>query len=266
MCLILFLVDAHPDYRLIVGANRDEFYERPTAPLAYWGDCSGGVSPGLAPVLAGRDLRGGGTWMGVTLNGRFAALTNFRDPSANRNGAPSRGALVRDYLAGREIPLAYLERIARSGASYNGFNLLVGDQNGLFYYSNRRPDIQAVGPGIHGLSNRFLNTPWPKVERGKAALEQVCSNGRIAPEAILDVLEDRLRPPDNLLPDTGVGREWERILSPVFITSPAYGTRSSSVLLVGRDGEIRFVERTFAPEGDGVRVEGTRRFRFTIGG
>ena len=123
-----------------------------------------------------------------------------------------------------------------------------------------------MGPGIHGLSNRFLNSPWPKVERGKAALERVCSNGRIAPEAILDVLEDRLRPPDDLLPDTGVGRDWERILSPVFITSPTYGTRSSSVLLVGRSGEIRFVERTFTPEGDGVRVEGTRRFRFTIGG
>ena len=144
MCLILFLVDAHPDYRLIVGANRDEFHERPTAPLAYWDNHSGGSPPALAQVLAGRDLRGGGTWMGVTLNGRFAALTNFRDPSANRNGAPSRGALVMDYLAGREIPLAYLERIARSGASYNGFNLLVGDRSGLFCYSNRRPDIQAV--------------------------------------------------------------------------------------------------------------------------
>ena len=265
MCLILFLVDAHPDYRLIVGANRDEFYERPTAPLGYWGNRFGGSPPALAPVLAGRDLRGGGTWMGVTHTGRFAALTNFRDPSANRNGAPSRGALVGDFLAGREIPLAYLERIARSGVSYNGFSLLVGDQSGLFYYSNRRPNIQAVRPGIHGLSNRFLDSPWPKVERGKAALERVCSNEFIAPEAILDILEDRLRPSDDLLPDTGVGRDWERILSPVFITSPTYGTRSSSVLLVGRDGETRFVERTFAPEGDAVRVEGTRRFRFTIG-
>jgi uncharacterized protein with NRDE domain len=119
-------------------------------------------------------------------------------------------------------------------------------------------------PGVHGLSNRFLDSPWPKVERGKTALEQVASNRRIDPESILQILEDRSRPPDDLLPDTGVGLEWERMLSPVFITSPTYGTRSSSVLLVGRDGKVQFVERTFIPEGDGVRVRGTRRFQFAI--
>lgn len=258
MCLILFSYNAHPDYRLILGANRDEFYERPTAPLAYWRE-----HPAVS-VLAGLDLRGGGTWMGVTPAGRFAALTNFRDPSANRNNAPSRGALVRDFLVGPETPGAYLERIDRAGASYNGFNLLVGDRNGLFYYSNRRPEIQALKPGIHGLSNRFLDSPWPKVERGKRAMERICSNGRIVPEEILGVLEDRVRPADDLLPDTGIGFEWERILSSVFISSTIYGTRSSSVLLAGTDGKVEFVERTYSPGGDTVRAEGTRRFQFTI--
>jgi len=261
MCLILFSYAVHPEYRLILGANRDEFHERPTAPLGYW-------DKGFAPmsVLAGRDLRGGGTWMGVSRTGRFAALTNFRDPLTNRNGAPSRGALVRDFLTGRELPFAYLTRIAREGASYNGFNLLVGDQEGLFYYSNRKGCVQAVEPGIHGLSNRFLDSPWPKVERGKVALERVCSNGGVTPEAVLDILADQRRPPEDLLPETGVDPEWERTLSAIFIVSPTYGTRSSSVLFVGNNGEIRFVERTFIPDGDGSRAEGTRWFRFRTGG
>ncbi|WP_373501014.1 NRDE family protein [Desulfococcus sp.] len=265
MCLILFLYEAHPEYRLILGANRDEFYERPTAPLSYWHERSAVRGAAMATILAGRDLRGGGTWMGVTCTGRFAALTNFRDPSANRSGAPSRGALVRDFLGVRELPLAYAERIARAGTAYNGFNLLVGDRRGaLCYYSNRKPEIHPLKPGIHGLSNRFLDSPWPKVARGKKALERVGSNRRIDPEAVLEILADRVRPPEDLLPDTGVGLEWERILSPVFITSPTYGTRSSSVLLVGRDGKVHFVERTFISEGDAVRVEGTRRFQFAI--
>ncbi|AOY59814.1 MULTISPECIES: NRDE family protein [Desulfococcus] len=262
MCLILFSYADHPDYRLILGANRDEFHERPTAPLGYWE--SGAAGPVSASVLAGRDLRGGGTWMGVTRAGRFAALTNFRDPSANRNGAPSRGVLVKDFLTGHEPPLPYLTRIMRNGASYNGFNLLVGDRRDLFCYSSRRGEIQVVTPGIHGLSNRFLDSPWPKVDRGKAAMAQVCSNGRITSEAVLRILEDRRRPSDDLLPETGVGLEWERILSSMFIVSPTYGTRSSSALLVGNGGEIRFVERTFIPDGDESRAVMTRRFRFTI--
>ena len=126
MCLILFLYDAHPGYRLILGANRDEFYERPTAPLGYWQENTAAAAAGAAPILAGRDLKGGGTWMGMTLAGRFAALTNFRDPSSNRGDAPSRGALVKDFLEQRDRPLAYLERIAKGGAAYNGFNLQIG--------------------------------------------------------------------------------------------------------------------------------------------
>lgn len=265
MCLILFLYEAHPEYRLILGANRDEFYERPTAPLAYWQENTAAAAMGAGPILAGRDLRGGGTWMGMTLSGRLAALTNFRDPSSNRGDAPSRGALVKDFLEQRDRPLAYLERIAKGGAAYNGFNLLVGDRSGgLYCYSSRRPEIEALKPGVHGLSNRFLDTPWPKVERGKAALARVGSNLRIDPEAVLEILSDRRRPAVDLLPDTGVGQAWERVLSSIFITSLTYGTRSSSVLLVGRDGKVDFVERTFIPEGESVRVEGTRRFRFEI--
>jgi uncharacterized protein with NRDE domain len=202
--------------------------------------------------------------MGVTPSGRFAALTNFRDPSANRSDAPSRGALVTDYLTGRDIPLAYLEKIARAAAPYNGFSLLVGDRSGLFCYTSREDRIQGVAPGVHGLSNRFLDSPWPKVEKGKRALARRCANGPVTAEAILDILADRERPPDERLPETGVGLEWERLLSPVFITSKTYGTRSSSVLLVGNDGEVRFVERSFAPEGGGAAVNGTRRFQLRI--
>lgn len=265
MCLILFLYEVHPEYRLILGANRDEFYERPTAPLSCWREGTAASAANSAPILAGRDLRGGGTWMGMTLAGRFAALTNFRDPSSNRSDAPSRGTLVREFLELRDRPLASLERIAKAGAAYNGFNLLAGDRTGgLYCCSNRRPDIEALKPGVHGLSNRFLDTPWPKVERGKAALARVGENRHIDPEAVLEILADRERPADDLLPDTGVGPAWERVLSPVFITSPTYGTRSSSVLLAGRDGKVDFVERTFIPDGEGVRVEGTRRFRFRI--
>ncbi len=261
MCLILFLYEAHSDYRLILGANRDEFHERPTAPLSHWHPGRTMPGSGRGPVLSGRDLRGGGTWMGVARDGRFAALTNYRDPSANQNGAPTRGALVTDYLAGRDLPLAYLEKTARTGVPHNGFNLLAGDRNGLFYYSNRGERIQAVAPGIHGLSNRHLDSPWPKVVEGKRALARACSAGPVSTEAILEVLANQERPSDDRLPDTGIGLEWERLLSPVFITSPAYGTRSSSVLLVGRDGEVCFVERTFTPEGDAA---GTRRFQFKI--
>jgi len=267
VCLILFCVEAHPTYRLILGANRDEFYERPTAPLAWWDDAA--ASP-AAPfsILGGRDRRGGGTWMGITRAGRFAALTNFRDPASNLSDAPSRGALVKNFLAGRASPQAYLADIARSGAAYNGFNLLIGDGKALYYYSNRHPGagkaIQLVLPGVHGLSNRFLDTPWPKVARGKKAMARLCGGGRIDPEAMLDLLADRVRAPDDLLPDTGVGMEWERILSPIFIGSPTYGTRSSSVLLIGADGKVEFVERTFVPDGRSVRIDATRRFRFQI--
>lgn len=255
MCLILFAWQRHENFPLILIANRDEFYERPTAPAAFWED---------APrLLAGRDLRGGGTWLGITRQGRLAALTNYRDPAALKNGAPSRGKIVSDFLRGRRTPEAYLRGLSPQAAEYNGFGLLVGSPRKLYYFSNRGERVQLM-PGIHGMSNHLLDTPWPKVERGKQALRYLLAREKApSPEALLELLADRSRPPDDQLPVTGVGLEWERILSPLFIESPVYGTRASTVLLIDRQGRTLFVERVFNGEAGPWM---TSRFDFRITG
>ncbi len=253
MCLILFAWKMHDNYPLILAANRDEFYERPSAPAAFWAD-----APDL---LAGRDLKAGGTWLGITRSGRLAAITNYRDPASLKTEAPSRGHLVSDYLRSRESPEEYLQRLAPRAGRYNGFSLLVGDRSELLFYSNRGEAIRPA-PGIHGMSNHLLDTPWPKVNRGKQALEQLLAGDHNpSPEALLDLLASRSRPPDDRLPDTGVGLEWERVLSPLFIESPAYGTRCSTVLLIDRRGMVTFVERVF---NGGSEPRVTSRFDFRI--
>ncbi|MGE0084821.1 MAG: NRDE family protein [Desulfococcaceae bacterium] len=256
MCLILFLYDIRKDYRLVLGANRDELYERWTAPLDFWEE-----SP---DILAGRDLKGGGTWMGITRSGRFAALTNYRDPASLRANAPSRGELVSGFLRSRVSPSDYMEKLQSAGHRYNGFNLILGDRQDLFYYSNRGDGVQKLGPGLYGLSNRFLDTPWPKLEKGKAGFSQLGEQKEPDPEEIFHILGDRSTAPDDQLPETGVSREWERMLSSMFIHSPVYGTRSSSALLISQKGEVCFAERTFVPTGDGIKEEQTRSFRFFI--
>jgi uncharacterized protein with NRDE domain len=245
MCLILIAYHAHPGYKLVVAANRDEFYERPTAPLAFWDD---------APeVLAGRDLKAGGTWLGITRAGRFAALTNYRDPSRVLPDAPSRGQLVGTYLREVESARAALERLAAQAGAYNGFNLLLGDGEGLFYYSNLTGGYRALEPGLYGLSNHLLDTGWPKLRRGLAKLREVLGQrSNPDPDDLLSLLTDRTPAPDNELPNTGVPLEWERWLSPMFIKAPGYGTRSSTVLLVSDAGCARMIERTWA---DGCRRE-----------
>jgi len=255
MCLILFAWRVHEKFPLILAANRDEFTERPSAPAAFWDD---------APdILAGRDLKRGGTWFGITRTGRLAAVTNYRDPASLKQDAPSRGELVSDYLRGREKPEIYLRRIEPSATRYNGFSLLVGDFSELVYFSNRG-EARRLTPGIHGMSNHLLDTPWPKVERGKQALgELLVKRKDPSPEALLELLASRSRPPDESLPDTGVGLEWERVLSPFFIESPAYGTRCSTVLLVDREGMVTFVERVF---NGGSEPRLTSRFDFRITG
>ncbi len=252
MCLILFSYHHHPNYPLILAANRDEFHNRPTAALDFWED-----QPAL---LAGRDLKGGGTWMGLSRSGRFAALTNYRDPASLRPDAVSRGGLVTDFLTGDTAARAYLNGLQNTTAIYNGFNLLVMDETGLFHYANRGDGITRVTPGIHGLSNALLDTPWPKVERGKAALEQAVTSGDIDPESLLALLRDRSAAPDHRLPETGVGLERERMLSPMFIVSGDYGTRTSSVLIIDRNGQATFWERTFPTDGKG----GVATQRFTL--
>ncbi len=252
MCLILFSHDMHSAYRLIVGANRDEFHGRPTAPAAWWKDAPG--------VLAGRDLQGGGTWMGVTRSGRFAAVTNIRAPGVEHVGAPSRGALVANFLRGQDSPGAYLERVALEAHHFNGFNLLVGDEGGLWYLSSHTPEVRQLDPGVYGLSNAPLGVPWPKTERGRQGLQQLLgARAEPEPEAILGLLADETIPGEQDLPDTGVGQEHERILAPAFINGPVYGSRSSTVLLITRDGNASLVERTFGPAGE---QQGEVRYTF----
>jgi len=237
MCLILFAYNVHPAYRLILAANRDEFYERPSAPADFWTK-----DP---QILAGLDLKEKGTWLGVTRNGKFAAITNYRDPASWRTQAPSRGKLVSRYLTGSNEPEKYLKNISQKAHAYNGFNILLGDANNLFAYSNRG-EIQKLSDGIYGLSNRLLDTPWPKVKRGKGLLEAALEKkGNELEEALFALLADCRIPPDDELPQTGVGLEWERILSSVFITSPVYGTRSSTILLIGKNRRVKFVEKVY---------------------
>jgi uncharacterized protein with NRDE domain len=247
MCLIFGAIDVHPKYRTVIAANRDEFYDRPTEPASFW--------PDAPELLAGRDLRAGGTWIGITTNGRIAALTNYRDPESVKPDAPSRGKLVSDFLLGREYPEGYLERLSRVAQNYNGFSILAGGAGEFYFYSNHGGEISKVHPGVHGLSNHLLDTGWPKVERGKQSLERLLAKNDFAVENIFDMLFDRTIAPDESLPDTGVGLEWERILSPIFITSPAYGTRSSTIILLERDGKATFMERSFNKGIEGSTVK-----------
>ncbi|HJV64496.1 MAG TPA: NRDE family protein [Geomonas sp.] len=245
-CTLLLANQAHPQYRLVLAANRDEFYDRPTAAASFWED---------APqVFGGRDLVHGGTWLAVTTTGRIAALTNYREAQEARKDGPSRGELVSEFVKGDATPDAYLARLRAKASFYNGYNLIVGDADRLLYYSNRSDRVTVVNAGFHGVSNHLLDTPWPKVVRGKAALARVLDGGAVAPQSLFDILADTTKAPDAELPDTGVGLEWERLLSSIFITSERYGTRSSSVLLVDRDLRAIFIERNF----DGKEVRDRR--------
>lgn len=257
MCLILMSYEQHPVYQLIFAANRDEFYDRPTRPLSFWED--------RPDIIAGRDMKSNGTWMGITRTGRFAAVTNYRDTSINIPGAPSRGLLVSEFLSGSDTAETYLNGIASVGHHYDGFNLLVGDRSGLWYYSNKANGIQKLTPGIFGISNHLLNTPWPKVKKGKADLQNLLEVSKVMRhEDLLKILEDNSVAPDESLPQTGVDIEWERILSPLFISSSMYGTRSSTALLMKRNGRVIFVERTFIPRENGATKQETRKFSFRL--
>ncbi|MFJ5761527.1 NRDE family protein [Neobacillus sp. NPDC093182] len=237
MCLILFAYNVHPEYKLIVAANRDEFYQRPTAPAHFWED---------APeILAGRDLEKFGTWMGITKQGRFAALTNYRDPNEVTAGKRSRGELVSNALKYKDM-IGYMKSLARNNDVYPGYNLLAGDGDHLYYYSNVGQEVKKLTPGIYGVSNHLLNTEWPKVQMGKAGLTEIINNQQSdLVEDLLNLLQKADQAPDENLPSTGVSLEWERMLSPMFIKSENYGTRSSTVLLMS-EKEIHYVERVFS--------------------
>lgn len=257
MCLIVLSWRTRTDFPLILAANRDEFYDRPSMPAAFW--------PDRPDILGGRDLKEGGTWMGITRKGRLAALTNYRDPLSLKADAPSRGWLVRDFLVGADPPGEYLRRLTKEAPRYNGFSLLLGDASGLYYFSNRGGGgVSELSPGIHGLSNHLLDTPWPKIVTSRESFRRVVE-GKERPrsEDLFRLLADPSRPEDRDLPDTGIGLEWERILSSVFIASPAYGTRSSTVLMIDRLGRVLFEDRQF-DGSNGAWM--TARFAFSLEG
>jgi uncharacterized protein with NRDE domain len=238
MCLVVFAYDYHPDYWLVFGANRDEFRDRPTEPARYW------IS---APhVLAGRDKMAGGTWMGITTAGKFAAITNYRDPRNRMVDPPSRGKLVSSYLQESSLtPEDYHSTLLRDGRQYDGFNLLYGAVDKLYYFTNRGSSSGRITPGIHGLSNHLLDSRWAKVNVAKSRLDAIVRHDNFDPEEIFLALSDPVPFADNLLPETGIGLERERMLSSLFINNEDYGTRSSTVVLAGRDGKVLFIEQVF---------------------
>lgn len=225
------------------GGNRDEAYERPSAAAGFWND--------VPNIYGGRDLEHGGTWLALTRSGRFAAVTNYRDGQGSKTAAPrSRGDLTADFLSGTAEPLPYLESIAPQGAGYGGYTLIVGDLRGLCSFSNRAPTIQELAPGVHGLSNHLLDTPWPKVSRGKERLTALLAEEETElVNGLFRILADRGAAPDAELPNSGVGLQRERELSPAFIAGERYGTRASTVMLVSGGGQALFVERRFGAGG-----------------
>jgi uncharacterized protein with NRDE domain len=245
MCLIVLAWEASPRTRLVVAANRDEFFARATAPAAWWED---------APdVFAGRDLEGRGTWLGVTRGGRFAALTNFRDLTApRRRDAPSRGTLVGDFLRRRESAGDYVASVQPGAGAFEGFNLLLSDGTELVSFSNVEGDPVALPPGVYGLSNRLLETPWPKVIEARERFEHALAVPRDAEDLegrLLALLGNRSLASDDTLPETGLPLDWERALSAAFVVLPDYGTRASTSVVVGRSGDVRFVEQSFGAGG-----------------
>jgi uncharacterized protein with NRDE domain len=253
VCLVLLAWQVHPRYPLVVAANRDEFFARETATADFW--------PDHPSLLAGRDFSAGGTWMGVTRDGRFAALTNHRNPAAVNESAPSRGALVSAFLSGDENPKHYCDRYADAeGRRYNGFNLLAANRTQLCWVSNVSGETRELPPGIYGLSNELLDTPWPKVAQSKSSLAAALQ-GLPDERPLFQILRDEKLYPDAMLPRTGVDREWEKLLSAAFVQGPGYGTRGSTVLLIAGDGTVTFDEQTWLAEA----LPGPRhRFRFSL--
>ena len=247
MCLVAVALDAHPRYTLAIAANRDEFHDRAAEPAHWWRD----------GWLAGRDLAAGGTWFGVRRDGHWALVTNVREPGKRDALAASRGGIVTDALSAPAIG-AFAQWLAAHGGRYNGYNLLAGDARAAMWQSNRADGPHALAPGVTGLSNAALGTPWPKVERLSKAMRAWAATGEALLDPLLDALADRERVADAKLPSTGVPLDWERLLSAPFIVSERYGTRCSTVLVVGRDGEARFVERSFDPSGTATGTVDTR--------
>ncbi len=240
MCLIVFSWDNHPKYKLIMAANRDEFYARPTAKADYWKD--------HPSILGGRDLKALGTWMAISKSGRLATVTNFRDPANIREDASSRGDLPTGFLLSKDTPEKYVQSVHAQAEDYNGFNLILGTEKQMLHYSNYERKLNPVTPGIHGLSNAFLDTSWPKVDLAKQKLKELMA-GEFAHEDLIEMMQDESIASDDILPETGVSKELESKLSAMCIRMEAYGTCCSTVITIDRDHQVQFTERSY-PVGD----------------
>lgn len=254
MCLILFSFRAHRHFPLVVAANRDEHHSRPAAAAAFWED--------RPEIYGGRDLEKGGTWMGLHTAGRFAAITNYREGKAGAAAPRSRGELVSGFLAGTESADRYFRRASADNALYNPFSMIAGDLERLYFFSNRVGQPQAITPGVHGLSNHLLDTPWTKVTTGRQALLDTAEFDD--PDAIgvamFAMLANDRPASDSDLPDTGITRQREKELSPPFIRGEHYGTRTSTLILVNHRNEVFFHEKRFGPNG-AAAGEDARAFR-----
>ena len=254
MCILFIAVDQSQEFPLVIAANRDEFHARPTAASGFWDN--------YPHVVAGRDLQAKGTWMGVTRNGKVAALTNIRAPETIKADAISRGGLVANWLIDEALEQpTYLKALRANRDQYNGYNLVYGNVKSLAVYNNFEDTHATLTEGVYGLSNANLTTPWPKVSKGIASLTHyVSQNNKPDTEALFALLKDEAKAPDSSLPNTGIGYEWEKRLSSIFIQSPEYGTRTSTLLLVDSHQQIHWYERTFNARGDVVGNQ-----HFTIG-
>ncbi len=251
MCLITFAINVNDDYPFILIANRDEFYERPTLPAHQWEGMD---------IIAGKDLKANGTWMGVSNKGRFAAVTNFRDPFNIRDDARSRGDLPLAYLKSSISDESYMEEIQQRSKEYNGFNLLTMSNGALFHFSNYENKINRFDSGIHGLSNALMNTSWPKVERIKQEFKKAISRN-LDHDTLFGILADENLAEDHELPSTGLPFEWEKKLSAICIRSENYGTCCSSIVTIDKNNHMTFVEKTYAV---GDRIEDIRTFKLKI--
>ncbi|MGF1671362.1 MAG: NRDE family protein [Balneolaceae bacterium] len=247
MCLVVFGFKNHPEYNLIFASNRDEYYDRPACSARIWNE-----GP---DIIAGKDLEKNGTWLAVRRSGSFAAVTNFRDPANIKPDAPSRGKLVTESLQPGMEAEEFLARLRRKADLYNGFNLLLGDGNNLLHFSNYEGRINKIKPGTYGLSNALLNTPWPKIKKAKRKFRKALSKKEISDDHLFEILTDTERFDPDELPETGLTPEMERAVSSIFIRTENYGTRCSTLLFIKRNGNLRFVERSYIPGSTEVENE-----------
>ncbi|MDT0594359.1 NRDE family protein [Glaciecola petra] len=254
MCILFIAVNQHPKYPLIIAANRDEFHKRPTQASHFW--------QGQSDILAGKDLVAGGTWMGINKKGRIAALTNIRAPGKERENAVSRGELVANYLVNHQPDDEYLANLQTTHENYNGYNLLFGNIGSLQVYNSFENTSYGLNNGVYGLSNASLNSPWPKLDAGRKALADYCrQSGELHYEHLFELLMNDVAASDDELPKTGVPIDWERKLSSIFITSEEYGTRSSTILLVDKNHNCLWEERSFDTN---AKLIGQQEFKFVI--